>query len=116
MQRGLAALLKAKNSSARKFLERIGLLQLLAPPAAAQTADESPADEGERSRWIMSHTGLAWRAYHFVFLVLNSWDALVLPLLLVNFELTAQLSWVWPTFYFLDAVYVVRIVLRLFVT
>lgn len=100
----------------RSLFDRLGLSQLLAPSAAAQAEEEPSENDTNREWWIISHTGLVWRTYHVLFLVLNLWDMLVQPLLLVNFALTLQLSWVWPMYYFIDAMYLIRIFLRLCVT
>jgi hypothetical protein len=79
-------------------------------------ADDAQGDGSERRWWVILHTSAAWRAFHHVFLLLLVWDALTLPILLVNYSVSRHLSWIEPVAYVFDAYYFARIPLQFCVT
>jgi hypothetical protein len=100
------------SSRVRTVLMRLGLAS---PPSHAPLAelDEAPSEH----RWfIIMHTSLGWRLFDGAFVLLLVWDALTLPLFISQFEIAVHFDWMWPSYYVLDCMYVLRLVLRLFVT
>ncbi|KAJ1629892.1 hypothetical protein T492DRAFT_105504 [Pavlovales sp. CCMP2436] len=93
-------------SKACQQLVRLGLPS----PSRAPAAGGPGGGQQVYRPWVIYHTSSAWTTFHAMFIFFTVWDALLLPVFLVDTELLDKAQpWIWPVFCFLDVVYFIRV-------